>query len=109
VGAGGAGWGCAHAASAAQASAAVKKRIFMERSSLGFIVFGLDGRYGDTRRNPVHAQFTRSRSVSGSSGQRSRGAKSNPSTRFRERRSIPAQAIIAALSVQSRGGGATKR
>src|SRR5208282_6864991 len=34
VGAGGAGWDCAHAASAAQASAAVKKRIFMERSSL---------------------------------------------------------------------------
>ncbi|MCH7549272.1 MAG: sulfatase-like hydrolase/transferase [Candidatus Krumholzibacteriota bacterium] len=47
--------------------------------------------------------------ASGSSGQRARGLASSPSERPRRSRSIPAHAIIAALSVQSRGGGATRR
>ncbi len=42
-----------------------------------------------------------------SSGQRGRGAKSSGSARPRRSRSIPAQATITALSVQSRAGGAT--
>ena len=45
--------------------------------------------------------------VTSSSGQRARGAVSSGSTRPSASRSAPAQAIIAPLSVQSAGGGAT--
>src|SRR5262245_15416042 len=55
---------------------------------------------------PSDAPLARSTGAE-SSGQRGRGAKSKPSLRPRRKRSMPAQAIIAALSVHSRGGGAT--
>ena len=45
--------------------------------------------------------------TAGSSAQRARGATSSVSVSPRARRSAPAQAIIAPLSVQSSGGGAT--
>src|SRR3954468_10428334 len=50
----------------------------------------------------------RTRSASGSSGQRARAGASRPSVRPASKRRAPAQAIIAALSVQSQSGGATK-
>ena len=46
---------------------------------------------------------------SGSSGQRGRGLKSSASVRPSRSRSMPAQAIMAPLSVQSFTGGATRR
>src|SRR5688572_31798440 len=48
------------------------------------------------------------RGASSSSGQRGRGAKSSGLCSPKRKRSSPAQAIIAALSVQRRKGGATK-
>src|SRR5439155_3245185 len=48
-------------------------------------------------------------SASGSSGQRGRAAMSSGSVRPAAKRSAPAQAIIAALSVQSHAGGTLKR
>eukprot|EP01136_Pigoraptor_vietnamica_P027405 Opistho-1_new@83669 len=50
----------------------------------------------------------RTASASGSSGQRGRAAVSSGSVRPAAKRSAPAQAIIAPLSVQSQSGGATK-
>src|SRR4051812_14646260 len=47
-------------------------------------------------------------SASGSSGQRALAGASSPSTSPASKRSAPAQPIIAALSVQSQSGGATK-
>src|SRR5690606_9558834 len=47
--------------------------------------------------------------AAGSSGQRARAARSRGSLWPSFRRSIPAQAIMAPLSVQRRGGGATRR
>src|SRR5690606_26069876 len=51
----------------------------------------------------------RTGSAPASSGQRGRAAKSSGSACPSASRSTPAQAIIAALSVQSESGGATKR
>src|SRR6185312_12302292 len=48
-------------------------------------------------------------SPAAANGQRGRGAKSSASTMPRRKRSIPAQAIIAPLSVQNLIGGATRR
>ena len=51
----------------------------------------------------------RTASAPGSSGQRARAGVSSGSVRPAAKRSAPAQAIIAALSVHSQSGGATKR
>ena len=56
---------------------------------------------------PSHALLLSARSDFGSSGQRGRAGASSPSISPSRSRSIPAQAIIAPLSVQSFGGGAT--
>jgi hypothetical protein len=47
--------------------------------------------------------------AAGSSGHRARAGAARSSTSPRARRMAPAQAIIAALSVQSAGGGTAKR
>src|SRR5207237_444795 len=69
------------------------------------------GAPGAAANDPDPHAFTpapRAFSASGSSGQRARAGASSPSTRPASKRSAPAQPIIAALSVQSHKGGATK-
>src|ERR1700721_2197081 len=60
------------------------------------------------RERALHALLLSARSDLGSSGQRGRPGASSPSIIPSRSRSTPAQAIIAPLSVQSLGGGATR-
>src|ERR1700691_546384 len=97
----------AAANSAAPRSAAIRMRMLMERSSpLMLSRPALLTWLSHARRMHPPVQFTRLRAAE-SKGQRGRGAKSSPSVSPALKRSIPAQAIIAALSVQSAGGGST--
>ena len=67
---------------------------------------------GGNKRNPRSYAFTPAPSAggaSGSSGQRARAGAERSSISPRESRMAPAQAIMAALSVQSSGGGTIRR